>query len=96
MSSSPLFDTLIKGAKIFNNGEPAIIEDIAIAAGKIVARGKDLAADNASRVIDGKGKWLMPGFLTSTPTTTWSWNFHQAYPNHFGTAQLAWSLRTAV
>lgn len=63
MSSSPLFDTLIKGAKIFNNGEPAIIEDIAIAAGKIVARGKDLAADNASRVIDGKGKWLMPGFF---------------------------------
>lgn len=63
MSSSALVDTLIQNAKIFNNGEPAIIEDIAIADGKIVARGKNLDIENATRVIDGNGKWLMPGFF---------------------------------
>ena len=63
MSSSALVDTLIQNAKIFNNGEPAIIEDIAIANGKIVARGKNLDIESATRVIDGNGKWLMPGFF---------------------------------
>jgi N-acyl-D-aspartate/D-glutamate deacylase len=63
MSSSALVDTLIQNAKIFNNGEPAIVEDIAIADGKIVARGKNLDTENAARVIDGSGKWLMPGFF---------------------------------
>jgi N-acyl-D-aspartate/D-glutamate deacylase len=63
MSSLPLVDTLIQNAKIFNNGEPAIIEDIAIADGKIVARGKNLDTESATRVIDGSGKWLMPGFF---------------------------------
>ncbi|MFT5118162.1 MAG: N-acyl-D-aspartate/D-glutamate deacylase [Kiritimatiellia bacterium] len=63
MNSSPLVDTLIQNAKIFNNGEPAVIEDIAIADGKIVARGKNLDTESATRVIDGNGKWLMPGFF---------------------------------
>jgi N-acyl-D-aspartate/D-glutamate deacylase len=63
MNLPALVDTLIQNAKIFNNGEPAIIEDIAIADGKIIARGKDLNIKNATRVIDGSGKWLMPGFF---------------------------------
>lgn len=63
MSSLATVDTLIQNAKIFNNGEPAIVEDIAIAGGKIVARGKNLDTENAARVIDGSGKWLMPGFF---------------------------------
>jgi N-acyl-D-aspartate/D-glutamate deacylase len=63
MNSSAIVDTLIKNAKIFNNGEPAVVEDIAIADGTIVARGKDLSAEGATRVIDGSGKWLMPGFF---------------------------------
>jgi N-acyl-D-aspartate/D-glutamate deacylase len=63
MNLPALVDTLIHNAKIFNNGEPAIIEDIAIADGKIIARGKNLNIKNATRVIDGSGKWLMPGFF---------------------------------
>jgi N-acyl-D-aspartate/D-glutamate deacylase len=63
MSSLPIVDTLIQNAKIFNNGEPAVIEDIAIADGKIVARGENLDPESAARVIDGSGKWLMPGFF---------------------------------
>jgi N-acyl-D-aspartate/D-glutamate deacylase len=63
MSSSLLIDTLIHSAKIFNNGEPAVIEDIAIANGKIVARGKNLDREKAGRIIDGNGKWLMPGLF---------------------------------
>ena len=63
MSSLATIDTLIQNAKIFNNGQPAIIEDIAIANGKVVARGKNIDATNVTRVIDGTGKWLMPGFF---------------------------------
>jgi len=63
MVSSAVVDTVIQNAKIFNNGEPAVVEDIAIAGGKIVARGTNLDTQNAARVIDGTGKWLMPGFF---------------------------------
>ncbi|WP_396586764.1 amidohydrolase family protein [Bermanella sp. R86510] len=63
MVSSAVVDTVIQNAKIFNNGEPAVVEDIAIAGGKIVARGNNLDTQNAKRVIDGTGKWLMPGFF---------------------------------
>jgi N-acyl-D-aspartate/D-glutamate deacylase len=63
MSSSAIIDTLIQNAKIFNNGEPAIVEDIAIANGKIFARGENLNTQNATRVIDASGKWLMPGLF---------------------------------
>ena len=33
-------DTLIKNAKVFNNGEAAVIEDVAVSDGRIVARGR--------------------------------------------------------
>ncbi len=56
-------DTLIKNAKIFNNGEPPVIEDVAIAGGKIVARGQKLDEQHAKKVIDAEGLWLMPGLF---------------------------------
>ena len=56
-------DTLIKNAKVFNNGEAAVIEDVAVSDGRIIARGKDLNEENARRVIDAKGMWLMPGLF---------------------------------
>lgn len=56
-------DTLITNAKVFNNGETAIVEDVAILDGKIIARGKDLDQSGASRVIDAEGHWLMPGLF---------------------------------
>ena len=56
-------DTLIKNAKVFNRGEPAIIEDVAVADGRIVARGKNLDSTAAAEVIDAQGLWLMPGLF---------------------------------
>ena len=60
---SPVIDTLIKNAKIFNNGETPVVEDVAIAGGKIVARGQKLDAQHAKKVIDAEGLWLMPGLF---------------------------------
>ena len=56
-------DTLIKNAKVFNNGEAAVIEDVAVSDGRIVARGPNQDEANASRVIDAEGMWLMPGLF---------------------------------
>lgn len=56
-------DTLIKNAKVFNNGETPIIEDIAISAGKIVARGKNLEPQEHTDVINADGLWAMPGLF---------------------------------
>ena len=62
-ATPPVFDTLITNAKVFNNGEAAVIEDVAIAGGRIVARGQSLDQAGAGKVIDGKGLWLMPGLF---------------------------------
>ena len=56
-------DTLIKNAKVFNNGDVPVVQDVAIANGKIIARGKALAANNVGRVVDAEGLWLMPGLF---------------------------------
>ena len=56
-------DTLIKNAKVFNNGDVPVVQDVAIANGKIIARGKALAASDVGRVVDAEGLWLMPGLF---------------------------------
>ena len=61
--SENVIDTLIKNAKVFNNGEAAVIEDVAVSNGRVVARGANLEAKNASRVLDATGLWLMPGLF---------------------------------
>ena len=61
--SENVIDTLIKNAKVFNNGEDAVIEDVAVTNGRVVARGANLEAKSASRVIDATGLWLMPGLF---------------------------------
>jgi N-acyl-D-aspartate/D-glutamate deacylase len=61
--SENVIDTLIKNAKVFNNGEDAVIEDVAVSNGRVVARGANLEAKNASRVLDATGLWLMPGLF---------------------------------
>lgn len=58
------WDVLITGALVFDgSGEAPRQEDIAIAEGKIAARGLDLPQAAAKEVIDGSGQWLMPGLL---------------------------------
>ena len=61
--SETVIDTLIRNAKVFNNGEDAVIEDVAVSNGRVIARGANLEAKSASRVIDATGLWLMPGLF---------------------------------
>tara|TARA_R110001599_G_scaffold353884_2_gene602417 strand:- start:109430 stop:111301 length:1872 start_codon:yes stop_codon:yes gene_type:complete len=58
------WDTLIRSALVFDgNGEAPRREDIALKNGLIAARGHALPVSQAERVIEGEGKWLMPGLL---------------------------------
>lgn len=58
------WDTLIQNALVFDGtGGAAVIQDVAIRDGKIAARGTNLPAAEAGELIDGQGKWLMPGLL---------------------------------
>lgn len=57
------YDTLIQNARVFNNAEAPITEDIGIQNGKIVARGQNLEISKASKVIDASGLWAMPGLF---------------------------------
>lgn len=62
--SDPAWDTLIQNALVFDGtGGPALQQDIAIKDGKIAATGLHLPAREAANIIDGEGKWLMPGLL---------------------------------
>jgi len=56
-------DILIKNAKVFNRGELPIVQDVAIADGKIIARGAELSAGENTQVFDADGMWLMPGLF---------------------------------
>jgi N-acyl-D-aspartate/D-glutamate deacylase len=58
------WDTLITGALVFDgSGAPPRQEDIAIAGGRVAARGIDLPRSQAARVIEAQGQWLMPGLI---------------------------------
>ncbi len=58
------WDTLIQNALVFDgSGAPPQKCDVAIADGRIAALQSDLPAARADSVIDGSGKWLMPGLL---------------------------------
>jgi N-acyl-D-aspartate/D-glutamate deacylase len=58
------WQVLIRGARVFDgSGGPSVIEDLAIAGDRIVARGADLPASRAQRVVDASGRWLLPGLL---------------------------------
>ena len=60
----PDWQILIRGARVFDGtGGPSAVEDIAIAGGRIAARGPDLPQDRAERVVDATGRWLLPGLL---------------------------------
>ena len=62
--ATPAWDTVIRNALVFD-GSGAMPEqiDLAIRDGRIAAKGRDLPAETAARVIDGTGQWLMPGLL---------------------------------
>ncbi len=56
------FDILIKSARVFNNGELAVTQDIAITDGKIVKRTNEIEG-SAKKIIDATGLWAMPGLF---------------------------------
>ena len=62
-SNSSSYDYVIQNVKIFHKGLDPVIEDIAVQAGKIVARAECLNTSMAKHVIDGSGQWLMPGLF---------------------------------
>ncbi|MCB1731112.1 MAG: aminoacylase, partial [Halieaceae bacterium] len=58
------WDTLIRNALVFDgSGGAPQQQDLAIKDGRVAARGQALPESQASRVIDGEGKWLLPGLL---------------------------------
>ena len=58
------WDTLITNALVFDGtGTIPRQVDIAVKDGKVAARGASLPTSQAKQVIDGAGKWLMPGLL---------------------------------
>ncbi|MEQ8659359.1 MAG: amidohydrolase family protein, partial [Gammaproteobacteria bacterium] len=58
------WDLLIRGATVFDgSGEAPRVEDLALAAGRIAARGTGLDPARAREVREADGHWLMPGLL---------------------------------
>src|SRR5581483_123784 len=54
------FDSLIRGGTVVTASD-SYLADVGIADGKISAIAKELPANNARRVIDASGKYVMPG-----------------------------------
>jgi N-acyl-D-aspartate/D-glutamate deacylase len=58
------WQALSRNALVFDGtGSPPRQEDLAVADGRIAARGPSLDPARAGRVIDATGRWLMPGLL---------------------------------
>jgi N-acyl-D-aspartate/D-glutamate deacylase len=64
MQQQSQWDVLIKNAKVFDgSGGAAQNLDIAIKDGVFAAKGQNLNASNAQKVVDATGKWLTPGLV---------------------------------
>ena len=63
MTDNVAYDLLIKNARVFNQGDLPVTEDIAVRNGRIVSRGKKINAGTAKKIIDGTGLWAMPGLF---------------------------------
>ena len=62
--SESTWDTLIRNALVIDgSGTAPTQQDIAIKNGRIAARGAGLPASEATDVVDGEGRWVMPGLL---------------------------------
>src|SRR5712675_137176 len=54
------FDTIITNGRVVTASD-TYASDVAIGNGKIVAIGQSLSPENASRIIDAAGKYVLPG-----------------------------------
>lgn len=58
------WDVLIQGGLLFDgSGGLPVVEDLALANGKVAARGRGLDAARAREVRDARGLWVMPGLV---------------------------------
>ncbi len=58
------FDTILRGGEVFDGtGAPAQRRGVGIREGRVVAIDSNLQPSPGTRVIDARGKWVMPGFL---------------------------------
>jgi N-acyl-D-aspartate/D-glutamate deacylase len=58
------WDVLIQGGLLFDgSGAPPVVEDLALANGKVAARGRGLDAARSREVRDARGLWVMPGLV---------------------------------
>lgn len=64
MSTSQGWDILIRNATVFDGSGSAPRQlDVALRRGRIAAKGSALPENNAAKIVDASGKWLMPGLL---------------------------------
>ncbi len=64
MAAKKQWDTLIRGGLLFDgSGGLPVVEDVALADGRVAARGSDLDPAQAAEVVDASGQWVMPGLL---------------------------------
>jgi dihydroorotase len=63
-AQKPRYDLLLKGGHVIDpgNGVDGIM-DVAVAAGKIAAVEKNIAANEAGKVVDGSGLYVTPGLI---------------------------------
>ena len=62
-SENQKVDVLIKNAKVFNDTEIPVAQDVSICDGRVFERGTNLNYKNVEKVIDAEGLWLMPGLF---------------------------------
>jgi len=54
------FDTIIANGRVVTAAD-TYASDVAISTGKIIALGQNLPRDNATKIIDAVGKYVLPG-----------------------------------
>jgi N-acyl-D-amino-acid deacylase len=64
VQQAPAFDVVIRGGRVLDGtGNPYIYADVGIRGDRIAAIG-DLSTATARRVVDARGKYVVPGFFT--------------------------------
>jgi N-acyl-D-aspartate/D-glutamate deacylase len=64
MTGTPSFDTVIAGGLVFDGkGNAPIAADVGVNGDRVAAIARDLPRGPSTRVIDARGRWVVPGFI---------------------------------
>ena len=81
------YDTIIRNGRWFDGtGAPSAIRNIGIRDGRVVAVTPHPLDETGADVVDATGKWVLPGMVDSTPTTTSRCSVARACPSRSATA----------